>query len=170
MFEELHWLPLHARIQYKILILIFKAQQGLALNYLVDVILRPHSASSNRSLRSLNRFDLIVKHSRSALAQSRFFASIGPFLWNALSPSVRSTFLTRSLSSSFAFLKTNLSHGTLHTGSTSERFTPLEVLYKCLNTIQYNRRRIGRSIDTSPAKFNDARKWQNSSHQSEAFE
>src|SRR6218665_1323419 len=28
-------------------------------------------------------------------------------------------------------------HGALHTGSASERFTPLEVLYKCLNTKNY---------------------------------
>ena len=37
--------------------------------------------------------------------QSRSFASIGPTLWNALSPSVRSTFLTGSLVF-FAILKT----------------------------------------------------------------
>src|ERR1043165_3112579 len=30
MFDDLHWLPLHARIQFKILTLIFKAQRGLA--------------------------------------------------------------------------------------------------------------------------------------------
>jgi len=46
MFDELHWLPLRARILFKILTLIFKAQRGVAPNYLVDVILRPHSASS----------------------------------------------------------------------------------------------------------------------------
>jgi len=67
MFEELHWLPLCARIKFKILTLIFK---GLAPKYLVDVILRPHSASSIRPLRSLNRLDLLVPRSRTALAQS----------------------------------------------------------------------------------------------------
>src|SRR5688572_23067213 len=46
MFDELHWLPLHARIQFKIFSLIFKAQRGLVPQYLVGVILRPHSASS----------------------------------------------------------------------------------------------------------------------------
>ena len=76
------------------------------MKYLVDVILRPLSASSNRPLRSLNRLDLLVSRSRTALAQSRSFASIGPALWNALSPSVHSTFLSHSLSSSFASLKT----------------------------------------------------------------
>jgi len=60
MFVELHWLPLHARIQFKILTLIFKTQWGLALKYLVDVMLNPHSASSSRPLSSLDRLDLLV--------------------------------------------------------------------------------------------------------------
>ena len=106
MFEQLHWLPLSARIQFKILILIFKAQRGLAPKYLMDLILRPHSASSHRPLRSSNRLDLLVPRSRTAMAQSRSFASIGPSLWNALSPSARTTILSGSLSSSFSFLKT----------------------------------------------------------------
>ena len=115
MFNELHWLPLHARIQFKILSLIFKAQRGLAPQYLVGVILRPHSASSHRPLRSCNRLDLLVPRSRTAMAQARSFASIGPSLWNALSPSVRSKILSGSLSSSFAFLKTCLfSRGLAH--------------------------------------------------------
>ena len=63
MFEELHWLPLCARIQFKILTLIFKAQRGFDPKNLVDVILRPLSASSNRPLRPLNRLDLLVPHS-----------------------------------------------------------------------------------------------------------
>src|SRR6218665_1767372 len=54
MFDELHWLPLSARKQFKILTLIFKAQRGLAPKY------HPHSAFSNRPLHSLNRLDLLV--------------------------------------------------------------------------------------------------------------
>src|ERR1043165_921434 len=106
MFTELHWLPLVARIQFKILTLIFKAQRGLAPKYLVDAIRRPHSASSHRTLRSCNRLDLLVPRSRTAMAQSRSFAPIGPSLWNALSPTVRSKILSGSLSSFFPFLQT----------------------------------------------------------------
>ena len=87
-------------------ILIFKAQRGLAPKYLVDAIQRSLSASSHRALRSSNRLDLLVPRSRTAMAQSRSFAAIGPSLWNALSPSARSTILSGTLSSSFAFLKT----------------------------------------------------------------
>ena len=54
------------RMQFKI----FKAQRDLAPKYLVDVILRLHSASSNHTLRSLDRLDLLVPRSRTALAQS----------------------------------------------------------------------------------------------------
>ena len=57
-FDELPWLSLAARIQFKILTLIFKAQRGFAPKYLVAVILRFRSASSHHPLRSSNRFDL----------------------------------------------------------------------------------------------------------------
>ena len=107
MFHELHWLPLglRARTQFKILTLILKSQRGLAPKYLTNALLRPHSASSHRPLRSSNRLDLLVPRSRTAMAQSRSFVSIGPSLWNALSPSVRSTLLSVSLSSALSLLK-----------------------------------------------------------------
>src|SRR6218665_2765808 len=63
------------------------------------------------------------------------------------------TFLTTTLTLSryyhshlpLSFSKPSFSHGALHTGSASEWFTPLEALYKYLNTIQYNHnnRRLG---------------------------
>ena len=70
MFDELHWLPLRARIQFKLFTLVFKVQRGLAPKCLVDVILRPISASSSHPLRSINRLDLLVPRSRTALALS----------------------------------------------------------------------------------------------------
>src|SRR6218665_511233 len=103
---------------------------------MIDVILCPLSAWSNRPLRSLNRLDLLVPLKRTDLAQSRSFAPIGPAHWNALSPSIRSTFLSGSLSATFASPKPYF-FLMGHTGSASERFTLLEALYKCLK-IQYN--------------------------------
>jgi len=116
MFEQLHWLPLSARIKFKIIILVFKAQRGLAPKYLADVLLRPLSASSHRPLRSSNRLELLVPHTRTAMAQSRSFTSIGPSLWNALSPSTRSRILASNLSSTFSFLKTFFFSLALRTG------------------------------------------------------
>src|SRR6218665_661230 len=48
---------LHAPLQFKILNLIMKDLWSLAPKYLVDELLRPHSASSNRLLRSSKKFE-----------------------------------------------------------------------------------------------------------------
>ena len=108
MTEQLHWLPLSVRIQFKVLILVLKSQMGLAPKYLCDQIHRPLSATSLRPLRSSDRLDLFVPRVRTAMAQSRSFACIGPSLWNGLPPSVRSAILSGSVSSSFSRLKTCL--------------------------------------------------------------
>ena len=59
MAEQLHWLPLSVRIQFKVLILMLKSQLGLAPKYLCHQILRPLSATSKRPLRSSDRLDRI---------------------------------------------------------------------------------------------------------------
>ena len=87
MAEQLHWLPLSARIQFKVLILMLKSQLGLAPKYLCHQILRPLSVTSLRPLRSSDRLDLFVPRVRTTMAQSRSFACIGPSLWNGLPPS-----------------------------------------------------------------------------------
>ena len=50
MFDHLHWLPLIARIQLKILTLIYRSHIGEALRYLRDLIRLPSSAISPRPL------------------------------------------------------------------------------------------------------------------------
>ena len=115
MFEQLHWLPLTARIQLKVLVLICRSYLGLAPKYLCDSIRRPTSAASLRPLRSSDRLDLFVPRVRTAIAQSRAFACIGPSLWNQLSPFVRSTILSGGPATSFRYLKTCFySRGLLH--------------------------------------------------------
>ena len=108
MAEQLHWLPLSVRIQFKVLILMLKSQLGLAPKYLCHQILRPLSATSKRPLRSSDRLDLFVPRVRTTMAQSRSFVCIGPSLWNRLPPSLRSTILSSSISTSFSHLKTFL--------------------------------------------------------------
>src|SRR6218665_1413142 len=104
---------------------------------MVDVILRPHSASSNHPLCSLNRPDLLKFH-------------VAELLWPSLDPlpqlvplfGMHSLLLYTLLFFHTVFRlplplsKPIFSHGALHTGSASERLTQLEALYKCLNTIQ----------------------------------
>ena len=97
-------------------------------------------SSSNRPLRSINRRDLLVPRIIIPLAKSRSFTSIGPTLWNAVSPYVRSSlpFFKAVFHLPLPFLKLIFSYRALHTGSASARFTPLETLYTCLSTIQCN--------------------------------
>ena len=106
MTENLHWLPLIARIRFKILFLTSRVLLGLAPRYLCDSIRRPLSAASGRSLRSLDRHDLLVPRSRTATAQHRAYASVGPMLWNDLPSTIRSVIVTAGISASSRCLKT----------------------------------------------------------------
>lgn len=115
MTQQLHWLPLTARIQFKILSLTYRAVLGQAPSYLCELIKRPTSATSDRPLRSLGRFDLLVPRSRTATSQHCAYASVGPLLWNDLPPLTRSAILTGSTTVSARRLKTYLfSRGPTH--------------------------------------------------------
>ena len=59
MFEQIHWLPLTARTQLKVLILICRSYLGIAPKYVCDSIRRPTSAASLRPLHSSGRLDLL---------------------------------------------------------------------------------------------------------------
>src|SRR6218665_964572 len=78
MTEKLHWLPLSARIQFKIIFLVSKAFLNLAFSYLCNLIMRPLSAISDRPLCSLDRNDLLVPRSRTSTSQQCAFTSAGP--------------------------------------------------------------------------------------------
>jgi hypothetical protein len=120
MTEHLHWLPLTARIQYKILFLTYKMFLGLAPRYLCDLIRKPFSATAGRPLRSLDRHDLLVPRSRTATAQHRAFASVCPLLWNGLPTIIRAQILSGGFTFSARCLKTFLFPGVLRTGSASD--------------------------------------------------
>src|SRR6218665_1554116 len=53
--EHLNWLPISTRIEYKVLLIVLKAQMGVAPKYLRDAIRLPTSATSLRPLRSMDR-------------------------------------------------------------------------------------------------------------------
>lgn len=83
--EHLHWLPLTAGIQFKILFLIYRVLLGQALTYLCDSIRQPVLvAASLYPLCSLAWLDICVPHSRTAMVQHRAFSCIGSSLWNDL--------------------------------------------------------------------------------------
>src|SRR6218665_3737908 len=114
--ERLHWLPLPARIHYKIIFLVYKAFMGLAPSYLCKLIKRPLFAISDRPLRSLVRNDLLVPRSRTSTSQQCAIASTGTLLWNCLPVKTRAQILSSSLSSTPRLLKSFLFPGAYRTG------------------------------------------------------
>lgn len=95
-------LPVASHIHFKVLLLTFKALNGLAPLYLSDLI---HPYLPTRSLRSSELGPLSVPRFRLSTIGERSFCVNAPKLWNSLHPSLRNN----SSLSAFKFkLKTNL--------------------------------------------------------------
>src|SRR6218665_3868058 len=108
---NLHWLPLSARVHFKIIFLVYKAFLGLAPGYLCKLIMHPLSAISDRPLSSLVRNDLLVPRSRTSTSQQCAFASAGPLLWNCLPVKACAQILSSSFSSTLkSFFSWGLSY------------------------------------------------------------
>ncbi len=83
----LHLLPVEYRIQFKILLFVYKALTGLAPNYLSDLLSHYHTI---RPLRSSNALLLSVPKTRLKLKEDRAFSVAAPQLWNNLPLYLRS--------------------------------------------------------------------------------
>ena len=88
--RSLHWLPIRQRIDYKILLLVYKAikhkECTLAPDYLKDLIKRYVPI---RSLRSEDACFLQIPSYNLEKFGKRSFAVAGPTLWNDLPDSIR---------------------------------------------------------------------------------
>ena len=84
--KELHWLPVKQRIQYKILLLTYKALHGKAPAYLTQLL---SNYSPSRPLRSQEKLLLTVPRCRLEGFGRRCFANAAPTLWNPLPSSVK---------------------------------------------------------------------------------
>ncbi|KAF7662388.1 hypothetical protein LDENG_00237930 [Lucifuga dentata] len=82
---SLHWLPVHYRIDLKILLFVFKSLNGLASPYLSG-FLCPQMPS--KSLRSAGQMLQVVPRFRLKLGTYCAFAVAAPKLWNSL-PHIR---------------------------------------------------------------------------------
>lgn len=78
---NLHWLPIQYRIDYKILVLVYKCLHELAPAYLSDLI---KVRRTERSLRNNNIPSLIVPKKECVTYGENSFSFAGPFLWNLL--------------------------------------------------------------------------------------
>lgn len=78
---SLHWLPVKFRIDFKILLVVFKALHNLSPNYISNLI-KPYISA--RSLRSSNQLLLVTPQSKKKSKGDRAFSVAGPKLWNNL--------------------------------------------------------------------------------------
>ncbi len=83
---SLHWLPVHFRIKFKILLFVFKSLNGLAPPYISELL---HPYMPTHSLRSADQLLLNVPKTKRKLRGDRAFAVAAPKLWNDLPLPIR---------------------------------------------------------------------------------
>ncbi len=83
--QSLHWLPIKFRISYKILLLAYKAQNGLAPAYLTSLLSRYNPTCS---LKSQNSGLLVVPRIAKSTKGGRDFSHFAPKLWNSLQDNI----------------------------------------------------------------------------------
>ena len=79
--KELHWLPIEARIDFKIACYVYKCLHGLTPLYLSELI---EECKSSRTLRSSNS-NLLLKHRSQTKFEERALYFYVPKIWNSLS-------------------------------------------------------------------------------------
>ena len=99
----LHWLPVKQRIEYKIILLTWKAMHGSAPVYISD-LLNPYNPRVH--LRSAGKY-LLERPRTHSLLGDRSFAVSAPRLWNSLPQHLRSCDVLSTFKSQ---LKTYLFH------------------------------------------------------------
>ena len=84
---DLHWLPIIARIHYKVLIMTFKAFKCDAPDYMKEMITQYKCSKATRSTHDDNL--LFIPRTKKVTFGDRAFSYSGPTLWNALPCDIR---------------------------------------------------------------------------------
>lgn len=102
--RSLHWLPVHYRVEFKLLLFVYKSLNGLAPPYLSALLTEHHPS---RSLRSSNQRLVSIPKSKLKCRGDRAFSVVAP-KWNDLPISIRvasSLFVFKSKLKTFLFDK-----------------------------------------------------------------
>ena len=82
--KNLHWLPVEARINFKILLIAYKILNGQSTSYLESILQEYHPS---RTLRSSTRLLLCIPSIKFNSYGGRAFSAAAPELWNSISGS-----------------------------------------------------------------------------------
>ena len=78
--EQLHWLKIKERIEFKFLLLVYKSVNGLAPSYLNELLVfNNDSGCRRRSLHIVDPYDI----------KNRAFQNAAPALWNRLPSTIK---------------------------------------------------------------------------------
>ena len=87
--KKLHWLPIKARIDYKVLLLVFKCLVGIGPSYLKELLsMKTYSRYNTRY--SKDKLRLSEPEMNMKTMGDRAFRAYGPVQWNKLPLSLRS--------------------------------------------------------------------------------
>ncbi|XP_053106346.1 uncharacterized protein LOC128325025 [Hemicordylus capensis] len=89
--KELHWLSVHFRVQFKVLVLTFKALNGLGPGYLRDRLHPRVAARLTRTSEGALLWVPTMREARLSCTRDRAFSVAAPRLWNALPVAIRSS-------------------------------------------------------------------------------
>ena len=103
LLRELHWLPVHLRVDFKILLVSFKILHGVAPSYLKDLV--SVLPDSHYQLRRNNNGRSRPRLRTKKTMGDREFSIAAPFLWNSLPLPIRQEISIDSFKRS---VKTNL--------------------------------------------------------------
>ena len=90
--QQLHWLPVRQRVQFKMAVLVYKALHDLLPTYLAEDCQRV-SVTGRRQLRSSYINTCLAQRTNTRLGD-RSFAAAGPRVWNSLSTQLRESDIT----------------------------------------------------------------------------
>jgi len=86
--RQLHWLPIQARISFKICLLMFKVKSCSAPLYMSSLVTPCTALESRRWLRSASKGDFVMKRTNLQFG-NRMFEVAGPAEWNSLPEPIR---------------------------------------------------------------------------------
>jgi len=92
--DELHWLDVPQRVDYKLCSTVHRCLQHKAPSYLEDLCVPVYDITSRQHLRSASSQQLVIPRHRRTQFGRRAFSVAGPMAWNALLDTIRDAALS----------------------------------------------------------------------------
>jgi len=86
--QQLHWLPIRARVQFKLCTLMYDIHNSRCPAYLSDAVRSVAATSTREGLRSAATTNYVTPRLRSKFGE-RAFSHAGPAAWNRLPETIR---------------------------------------------------------------------------------